>query len=587
MKKIFVFLLPLVIAASVGCNNSSNNSDEIAILYTNDVHGALGGDLSYASVAQMKNDLIHQGKKVLLFDNGDHTSGGLYCSYLDGLPIVNIMNNAGYDAAIFGNHEFDHGFKTVDAYQNFANFPYIATNLYHCTPEDQTPTDPYTNTSYVFDLGNVKVGVIGVSTPYSITSSTPSYFQDDQGRYIYSFLDKNKGQALYDAVQKEVDMLRNEKGCNYVICLSHMGNEELDTHTFASSHLANNTTGIDAILDGHSHIIDVGTTVKNKNNEDVLITQTGSHMKNIGKLTISSQGKISNELIPTYSGKDETVNRLENNIITEVDREFDIDLATSSINFVAHDKDASWLVRRSETNLGDLVADAYYYCLNYLFGESEQNAKCDVTIFNGGAVRADVPSKIWKMLDCRQVLAYDNSVVVKKMKGSVLKIYLEFVTRGITTPISEIGAFPQVQGITFKIDPTEPVTIVMDEKGNYVSGGETQNRIKDLKVYNKTTNTYEVIDLDKEYAVGSSSYILEDCGDGCTMFKDVDTTYRNSSYVDYQVLASYINAFTATNGLPVISTDTSPLKAKQPDILINYENETGSGRVSPLEKYGI
>ena len=380
MKKIYLFLLPLVISAASSCSNYG--SREITILYTNDVHGALGYNeesgkvLSYASIAKMKQDLKHQGKKVLLFDCGDHTSGGVYCSYLKGLPIVNIMNQAGYDAAIFGNHEFDNTFEMVGAYENLANFPYIATNLYNYDPESREITTPYTNTSEIFKLGDLKVGVIGVSTPYTMTTSTPSYFQDDDGNYIYSFLDQ--GNELYDKVQSEVDALR--KDCKYVVCLAHMGGAQGSTDLFSSENLVKNTTGIDVVLDGHSHEAIEGVKVKNKDNKEVLITQTGSHMNNIGKLTINSQGKITNKLVSSYQGKDESVERLENNVINQINKEFDVKIATSGINFVAHDEEGNWKVRRRETNLGDLCADAFYYTLNEVIGKEDTSALCDVAI---------------------------------------------------------------------------------------------------------------------------------------------------------------------------------------------------------------
>lgn len=579
MKKIYLFLLPLVITAVAGCSNYG--SKEITILYTNDVHGSLGSDLSYASIAKMKNDLKRQGKKVLLFDSGDHTSGGLYCSYLQGLPIVNIMNNAGYDAAIFGNHEFDHSFTGVEAFENFATYPYIATNLYHCEP-DGPVTNPYTNTSYVFDLGNIKVGAIGVSTPYSMVTSTPSYFKDKDGHQIYSFLDGNEGNDLYQAVQKEINILRNEKQCTYVICLAHMGGDHGSTDLFTSENLVKNTEGIDAVLDGHTHEIVPGTIVKNKAGKDILITQTGSHFKNIGKLTINSQGKITNDLISSHDGKDQVVAKLESNVIDQIDKEFGVEIATADFDFVAHDSDANWKVRRQETNLGDLCADAFYYTLNNVLAKEDKNAVCDVSIINSGAVRNDVAKKTWQLLDCRNVHTFDNNVAVKQMTGNILKIYLEFATRkfkGTEDPSTELGALPQVQGIAFKINPTVTSNIVLDENGNYKSGGPTPGRIVDVQIFDKNQKQYVPINDDTLYLVGGSAYVLEDGGDGCTMFKDTKSMYRTSSYVDYQVLAEYIKSFkTDKNGLPIISTETSQLYTGESGLKINYENHDGSGR---------
>ncbi|MCQ2792076.1 MAG: 5'-nucleotidase C-terminal domain-containing protein [Bacilli bacterium] len=584
MKKILL-LLPLVATIAFGCNCSSNQ--EVTILYTNDVHGAIDYNeaeekvLSYATVAKMKQDLKNQGKNVLLFDGGDHISGGLYCTYQSGIPIIAAMNGAGYDGAIFGNHEFDYGFDQLNLVTNLARFPYISTNLYHYSPDEKKITDPYSHTRYTYNLNKVKVGVVGVTTPYAIVTSTPSHFQDDDGNYIYSFLDGNDGQDLYQAVQKEVDILRNDEKCDYVVCLSHLGNED-QTTTFTAQHLIENTKGINLLLDGHTHAIDPGTKIKNKDQQDVLVCQTGSHFENIAKITIKNRNDIQCELIDHYDGRDEAVNKTEQNIINEIDKLFGKEIATCNIDFIAKDPGDSWAVRKRETNLGDLSSDAYYYCLNELIDEG---AQCDVTTINAGGIRSDVSKRTWKLLDCRNVHTFDNNISVKVVSGADIKTYLEFATRKVNIDSEksiEYGAFPQMQGITYTINTSVESDITVDKHENYEGGPYEKFRIFDVKIYNKVNRQYENLELNKSYKIGGSSYVIEEGGDGCTMFtkKEQELVYRNSSYVDYQVLAAYIESFSySSNGdLPIISSDTSPLK-QYDKLLINYENHDGSERI--------
>ena len=126
--------------------------------------------------------------------------------------------------------------------------------------------------------------------------------------------------------------------------------------------------------------------------------------------------------------------------------------------------------------------------------------------------------------------------------------------------------------------------IKVDDKENYIDGPFEKFRISDVKIFNKASGDYEALEPETIYKIGGSSYVIEEGGDGCTMFtKDSQQLiYRNSSYVDYQMLAAYVESFSySSNGdLPIISTNTSPLKKKYDKMLINYENLDGSGRIT-------
>ena len=219
--------------------------NDIVILYTNDVHCGVDDNLGYTGLAAVKNALEAQGKHVVLVDNGDAVQGDTIGTLSNGEYIIDIMNEAGYDVATPGNHEFDYGMEQFFALTEQANFPYVSANFVDA--DGNTVLDPYV----IQDVAGVKIAFVGISTPKTITTSTPKYFQDENGNYIYGFLQDESGEKLYSAVQSAVDAARAE-GAQFVIALAHLGIEE-DCSPWTSSEVIVNTTGIDAVLDGHSH----------------------------------------------------------------------------------------------------------------------------------------------------------------------------------------------------------------------------------------------------------------------------------------------------------------------------------------------
>ena len=117
-----------------------------------------------------------------------------------------------------------------------------------------------------FTYGDTKVAFVGATTPESFTKSTPAYFQDGNGNYIYGFCEDENGQKLYTQIQSAVNGARAE-GANYVILVGHLGENGTTDH-WTSDSVIKNTTGIDALIDGHSHE-EYGKYVKNKDGQDV------------------------------------------------------------------------------------------------------------------------------------------------------------------------------------------------------------------------------------------------------------------------------------------------------------------------------
>lgn len=246
--------------------------------------------LTYEQVAWYRNNL--QTPYSLLVDAGDAIQGEAISTLTHGEAIVEVMNAAGYDYATFGNHEFDYGMdQLLDTIVPAAKYQYLTCNFARLDGTAIDGVKPYA----IETFGSKKVAVIGISTPESFVKSTPTYFQDKDGNYIYTFAEGNNGQDLYDSVQKTIDAAKKD-GADYVVAVAHLGIDE-SSEPWRSTDVIANTTGLDAVLDGHSHSTIPQEIVKSKDGKDVVLSSTGTKLNNLGKLTISADGKIHSELI--------------------------------------------------------------------------------------------------------------------------------------------------------------------------------------------------------------------------------------------------------------------------------------------------
>ena len=480
--------------------------NDIVILYTNDVHCGVDDNLGYAGLATVKNALEAQGKHVVLVDNGDAVQGDTIGTLSNGEYIIDIMNQAGYDVATPGNHEFDYGMEQFFALTEQANFPYVSANFVDA--DGNTVLDPYV----IKDVAGVKIAFVGISTPKTITTSTPKYFQDDNGNYIYAFQQDETGEKLYAAVQAAVDAARAE-GAQFVIAMAHLGIEE-DCSPWTSSEVIVNTTGIDAVLDGHSHSMIECEKVKNKDGAEVLLSSTETKLAYIGCLTIKDDGSMSTTLISDNGMKDfiggiqEEFEELVNTVVASTD----VDL------IIKDPASGERIVRVSETNLGDLCADAY-----------RAMSGADVAIVNGGGVRADIPAGDITYGQIIAVHPFGNEMCVVECTGQEILDALEL---GCSKLPAESGGFLHVSGMTYTIDLNVESTVKLDENGMFVSV-EGERRVKDVTVGG------EPLDPEKTYTLASHNYKLKDCGDGYSMFAD-NVFLQDSVMIDNQVLINYI-----------------------------------------------
>ncbi len=604
MRKVLSFVLVLMLALTVMAPSAmmEGKSDDVVILYTNDVHTYIDGELSYDIIAGVKTELEKSYNYVILADAGDAIQGTAFGSMDKGATIVKLMNAAGYDVATLGNHEFDYDMDGAMNVIEWAEYPYVSCNFYH---EENFVRNENVLDSYVtFVCGDMSVAFIGITTPESFTKSTPAYFQDDNGNYIYGIAGGEDGQKLYADVQSAIDEVK-ALGVTKVIALGHLGDDKA-SQPWTSEETIANTCGLDAFIDGHSHSTVLGKEVADKNGNNVLLTQTGDYFGKIGMMVIDSEtGAITtdfitvNELTETttdaegkevtnvvgyelasnlYTGAkwpvDEEVKAIKDAWISEINTKLGEVIGSTNLTFDNYDAEGKRLVRSQETNSGDLAADALYWLFD------EMGLDVDVSIMNGGGVRNKAITGEISYLVAKQIHTFGNVACLQTITGQQLLDALEWGARFVDAG-KENGGFLHVSGITYEIDSSYPESTVADDKGVWVSGPTAGYRVHDIKVYNKETGAYEPLDLAASYNLAGYNYTLRDLGDGFAMF---DGAINVLDYVaeDYMVVSNYISDFEGG----VVEATNSPLLAKYPGMLLDYSTVNGSGRivVAPLHE---
>ena len=522
---------------------------EVVILYTNDVHTYIGNDgLRYSNVAQLKQELWYQGKDVILVDAGDHIQGTAYGSMDKGETIIELMNAADYDIATLGNHEFDYGMERILELVEKADFHYVSSNFYH--EENGQKKDTVLDSLVLIERGGFKIGVIGITTPESFTKSTPAYFQDENGNYIYGISGGEDGAELYADVQKAIDLIRED--ADIVIALGHLGDDPA-SKPWTSEEVIANVTGLDAFIDGHSHSTVEYKEVADKEGNIVVLTQTGQYLDAVGMMTITEEG-ISTELITEIQYRNETVEAIENAWIAEVDTMLGEVIAKNEVDFRISDDDGNRLIRKQETNLGDFAADALYY----LFDVTE-GLGADLAIMNGGGIRANMPVGDVSYQTTKTVHTFGNVACLIEVTGQQILDALEWGAKNVG--VGENGGLLHVSGVTYEIHSYIPSTVQADDKSVWTGAPTGEYRVKNVKIGG------EPLDLSKTYKMAGYNYTLRDLGDGFAMF---DGAVNIKDYVmqDYLVLANYAKNFPDAT----IKADNSPLGA-------NYGDINGEGRI--------
>ncbi len=270
----------LASAGAVGWPLASFGSEDVklTILHTNDVHSRIEpfpmdgsrneGRGGVARRAALIDRIRREERNVLLLDAGDMVQGTPYFNLFNGKLEMELMGKMGYDAATFGNHEFDNGLSGLEYAMSHANFPFLIANYDFSDTILQGKTKPYA----IFRKQGVRIGVFGLGIELAGLVD-PNHYQDI--RY-----------ADPVSVANEIaSRLRFDYKCSMVICLSHLGYKYQNEPKVSDVLLASQTRHIDLIIGGHTHtFLAQPDQVANLDGKPTVINQVGFGGINLGRL---------------------------------------------------------------------------------------------------------------------------------------------------------------------------------------------------------------------------------------------------------------------------------------------------------------
>ena len=513
-----VMTFSLAVTANAAEETAQDLNGDIVILHTNDVHGAIAG---YAKVAALKDAYEARGAYVLLMDAGDFIQGDPTVSTSEGATAVELMNLAGYDVVSLGNHEFDYGYQNLKDLEADADFAIVDANVLYngrvAFEDNLVFTTP----------DGTKIGVFGLDTPETATKAHPAKIQG------VTFL---AGEDLYDCAQEQVDALTAE-GCNYVICLGHLGIDD-ESAGNRSIDLLENVDGIDLFIDGHSHstqddITAALTAASQAGGNEIsvdssmvngtVLTSTGTKLESVGVVTIDGEtGRIDASTVSAASLTDEDADVAARAaaIQKEIDDEYGTVFAKTEVALNGEREPGN---RTEETNLGDLITDAL------VWGAEREGTEVDAAVTNGGGIRASIAAGDITKKDINTVLPFGNTLSIVQVTGAELLEALEAST--YCTPTS-IGGFPQVSGIEFTVDTTK----AYDQGEQYP--GSTYYGPKSIQRVTIETVGGEPFDANATYTIATNDFMAAG-GDTYYAFAAASVNYDLGLSMD-EVVMDYI-----------------------------------------------
>lgn len=461
-KHLHSTLLVVVVAfALVLSTQATIFGAELVILHTNDVHGRLvsfvdgetelGGLARLATVVQGIRE--QYGESILLLDAGDAIHGTNVVNLFEGRSAIEVMNAIGYNALTLGNHDFNYGQEALLERMQEAKFPFLAANV------TTQAGEVFTYSALVEEAGELKVGIIGVSSLETPVSTHP---KNVEGLVFHDPITVAKNLAA--RLRPEVDVL---------IALTHIGYHE-------DLKLAEAVPELDVIVGGHSHtelaeVVDVG---------GVLIVQAHEWARNLGFLRLEVEDRQikdhEHRLIPITSAIEPhaKVQAIYNEWEVLLEERLNQVVGTAAVFFDGERAN----VRTRETNLGNLIADIM-----------REATGADIAITNGGGIRASLPQGEVTVGDIYTVLPFDNTLTVIQIAGLDLLQALEHSVRLLP---EQNGGFLQVSGMLFTVSP-----------------GAADKRVIDVRIND------EPIEMDRLYTVATNDFLAAG-GDGYDVLKN-------------------------------------------------------------------
>ncbi len=499
-----ILVLCLIFVSSSVAFAAGEYEGKIIILHTNDVHGAIG---NYAYVAGLKKDFEAKGAEVILADAGDYMQGSTYVSIEKGANAVSLMNLSGYDVVTVGNHEFDYGYANLIQQLDNADFSVTCSNVF--IGDDLLFDENYTYTA----SSGTKIGFFGLDSPETKTKTNPT---------IVKGLTFGSGEALYEIARQQVNALSQ---ADVVICLSHLGVDNSSSPN-RSTDVYHNVSGIDFMIDGHSH------TVMTKGIGGEKIQSAGTGLSNVGVIVVDENSKIieNNYLIPIDEKCpcDGNVKSVSDGYIEAVQKEFGQVFAKSEVELNGEKAPGN---RTMETNLGDLIADSMLDAV-IKQDDSLKVPKSNVlAVTNGGGIRAYIHKGDITKNDINTVLPFGNTICVVYITGAELLEALEAST--FNTP-NAVGGFPQVSGMSCTINTNkkyDPAKECYPNSTYY--GPKTIQRVRINEIGGKQ------FDENATYAVVTNNFCAAG-GDTYYAFVKADSNYDTGLAMD-EALMNYIS----------------------------------------------
>nr|WP_202903217.1 5'-nucleotidase C-terminal domain-containing protein [Paenibacillus gorillae] len=528
-----------MIAASTGTVTAAESATtaagkHITLLHTNDMHAraveSTSGEMGFAKLSGIIDSYRAANPNTLLLDGGDAVHGTTFATLVTGESVVQIMNKMGYDAAVPGNHEYNYGYERLLELENVMTYPLLSANT-RVTKDQTLLYKPYV----IKEVDGVKIGIFGLTTPETAYKTHPNNVKG------LSFTNPAKeAQAMVDELKDKTDI---------IVAVGHLGQDAASEDT--SLKLLKEVPGIDVFIDGHSHtVLKDGLVAGN----GTLLASAGEYTKYLGVVDLwFDNGKLVKKQAALIDQKQAAAikpNAEVAALVADIQKSQEAILSQEVGKAAVKLEGTRELVRASETNLGNLIADAI-----------RDAAGADASLMNGGGIRASIDEGVITKGDVITVLPFGNQIVTLKVSGANLKAALE---NGVSDYPNPKGAFPQVSGIAFKIDAAKPA-------------GE---RIHSVNIGGKP------LDAKKQYVLATNDFIAAG-GDEYAMFSSSPQAGMYGSLDE--ALIAYIEklegtlpkvegritaAATVASEVPPVATEPEPATSAEPEVKPEPKPET-------------
>lgn len=254
--------------------------DSVLIVHTSDTHSLIepfpanhtdttkAGKGGYLRRLALVDELRRSNSnKVFLFDCGDFSQGSVYYNVYRGELEVKLMNLMRYDACAIGNHEFDYGLENLAHLARTAEFPFVCCNY----DFRGTPCEGLIKPYIVIERSGVRLGVFGVSP-------------QPEGLILKRNMKGVRYTSPAKAAKSVIKHLRKKEGCDVIVCLSHLG---LGEQKDMDIDFVRNTSGIDVLLGGHSHVLlPQPLYLLDRKGDEVIVMHEGKYGCSVGTLQI-------------------------------------------------------------------------------------------------------------------------------------------------------------------------------------------------------------------------------------------------------------------------------------------------------------